>query len=81
MTKEEYIGMKNSNQYNLIFFYQYYVDNIDKATDKTLRSFEEFEQYFPHWHMHNVTGSDAMVERCKQHFDKKFGIVNTNQPT
>lgn len=74
MTKEDYIQMKAQGQFTLPFFYQYYVENIEKAKDKTVRSFQEFEAAFGPWFMQQVM-QNIILENCKAYFDNKFSIT------
>lgn len=81
ITKEEYLEMKQKGQFNLPFFYDYYLDNIQKATSQTVRSFEEFSSAFPVWW--SGPGSfikEAVVHKCQTYFDHKFNIINVINP-
>ncbi len=44
MNREQYVQMRKSGQYDLAWFYQYYLDNKDKS--KETYPFEVFHQVF-----------------------------------
>lgn len=76
MTKEDYITMKEKGQFTLPFFYQYYVENIEKSQNRSVIPFGEFETFFAMWfqQVEVFGGGRAILDRCKEYFDKKFEV-------
>jgi hypothetical protein len=46
MSKAEYIDMRKKGSYNLNWFYQYYIKNIDRSEDKNVLPLQIFQQVF-----------------------------------
>jgi hypothetical protein len=66
MDREKYIQMRKSGQYDLAWFYQYYLKNRDESRDTY--PFEIFQQAFNMYFMMN--GASIL-----EHMDKKMGIT------
>lgn len=46
MKKEKYIEMRKTGQYDLTWFYQYYVQNIKRSKNNNILPFPIFSQIF-----------------------------------
>lgn len=66
MEREKYIQMRKSGQYDLAWFYQYFLENKDK--DKTAPPFEVFQQAFNMYFQMN--GGDVL-----EYLDKKMEVT------
>jgi hypothetical protein len=59
-TRDSYIEMRNSGNYDAVWFYRYFLDNGGKDA-----GIEHFISVF------NMYGIDGVID----HLDKKFGVV------
>ena len=66
MDKEKYIQMRRTGQYDLGWFYQYYLENKDK--DRETYSFQIFQQTF---NMYFQMHGGFILE----HMDKKMDVT------
>ena len=66
MNKDQYIQMRKSGQYDLAWFYQYYLENKDKA--RVTPPFEIFQQVFNMFFQMN--GRDVL-----EYMDKKMEVT------
>ena len=66
MDREKYIEMRKSGQYELAWFYQYFLENKDE--NRPTPSFEEFNQAF---NMYFQFDGKFILE----HLDKKIGVT------
>jgi hypothetical protein len=66
MNREQYIQMRKSGQYDLAWFYQYYLENKD--TNKHTLPFEAFHQAF---NMYFQINGGGVIE----YMDKKMEVT------
>lgn len=66
MDRERYIQMRRSGQYDLAWFYQYYLKNKDENRDTY--PFEIFQQAFNMYFM--INGASIL-----EHMDKKMDVT------
>ena len=66
MNREQYVQMRKSGQYDLAWFYQYYLENKDK--DKHTVPFEVFHQAF---NMYFQMNGGFILD----HMDKKMEVT------
>lgn len=65
MNREQYVQMRKSGQYDLAWFYQYYLENKDKS--KETYPFEVFHQAFSMYFQMNGGG-------VLEYLDKKMEV-------
>jgi len=66
MNRDQYIQMRKSGQYDLAWFYQYYLEN--KSPDKDTYPFEVFQQAF---NMYFQMNGGFVLD----YMDKKMGVT------
>jgi len=61
MDREQYLQMRRTGQYNIGWFYQYFLDNKDKSRDTP--PFEVFQQAFQMYFRMNMAITIEMLDK------------------